>query len=213
MILVNLQSFLPNVMPYANGVPEPHAINALRDAAITYCQRTRCWKQWIDPPATATEGDPEVVLNAPADSAVWEVEELWLDRNQLEPLTEDAIRHRLPSYLHGDRGAVVLYTHETPGVVRLVRTPDRTYTQLVRARVTLMPTRTATTVPDFLYRDAAREIGDGALAHLHATAEAYARPDAQQFYQAKFEAAIDVGISRAARSNTRARRRVMPHFF
>lgn len=208
--LVNIDKFLPYVMPHASGVSEPTAEQAIRDSAIEFLSKTRLWRDWLQPVTLAA--DSELAnLTIHADAELHRIEDLWLDRSPLEPMTEDGIRES--RFLPGDRGAPRFYTSDGPGSIRLFPIPDREYLQMLRARVTLIPSQQATTLPEFLYKHYAREIADGALSRLHASSENYARPESLALYSSKYEAAIDRGISQAARSNTRSPRRARAHWF
>lgn len=206
----NIEDFFPYVLPYARGAAEPVVVAALRDGAIDYCSRTHLWREWLQP-MDLLGGTDILPLVAPADAEVLRLEEIWMNRVEIDPVTEDAIR--FTRYLPGDVGPPRFYSSDAPGEVRMIPIPDQNYPQSIRARATLIPSRTATTLPDFLWKHYAREIADGALALLHAADEPYARPEALTLYSAKLESAIDRGTTQAAKSNMKSRRRSRAHFY
>lgn len=206
----NLEDLRPYVMPWAQGASEPTVLHALRDAAIEFCSKTHLWRDWLNP-ADVTIGEDIVPIPIPADSEVLRMEEMWIGRIEIDPLTEDGLR--FTRYLPGDTGPPRFYTSDQPGEVRLIPIPDLGYPQALRMRVTLIPSRAATTLPDFLVKQYAREIGDGALSRLHSSNEAYAMPSKYVLYAAKFDAAINRGTTQAAKSNLKSRRRARAHYW
>ena len=206
----NIEDMRPYVMPWAQGASEPTVVQALLDSSIEFCSKTHLWRDWLQP-SDVTIGEDIVPLVIPADAAVLRMEEMWVNRIEIDPLTEEGLK--FTRYQPGDKGAPRFYTSDAPGQVRLIPIPDLAYPQGMRARVTLIPSRTATTIPDFLFVHYAREVADGALARLHSSDEAYATPAKAQMYAAKFDSAINRGTTQAAKSNMKSRRRARAHFF
>jgi len=68
---VRLAEFLPYVWPHAPGAPQPTIETALRQSAIEFCERTRCWRHMATVELT-TENTAAVI--APDYAAIHQFE-------------------------------------------------------------------------------------------------------------------------------------------
>lgn len=63
----SLDEFLPLVSPYAPNALRPAMMQALRLAAIAYCEKTKCWRETVE--IELTEG--ESAIGRPAMPSSW----------------------------------------------------------------------------------------------------------------------------------------------
>ena len=77
----DIEDFLPFITVWAPSVPEPVALNFLRQAAKELCQRTRCWR-FTD--SFQTTGDDIEVMCTPPCADLFEIEWARFDDMQLE---------------------------------------------------------------------------------------------------------------------------------
>ena len=83
----DIEDLLPNVLPYAPGCAEPTAVQHLRDAAVRFCERTRCWR-FID--TFQTTGEHYEILAVPSEAVLFEIEWAKFNERDLEPITPKA---------------------------------------------------------------------------------------------------------------------------
>jgi hypothetical protein len=203
-----LDAFLPDVLPFANGASYIAAINAVRSAAIDFSKRTRVIRDWL-PDLTPMADEPIVRLATNSlDLEVYMVDAVWLNGVQLRPHSDVHMRE---SQIDGEQpGTPWFFRIDVDGSIELVPRPHQQFTNGLRVRASLMPTRGAMQVPDQLFRLYSTEIAYGALERLHMADEAYAKPEAAAAWGEKFTTGIGVASERAVRGDTRSPRRVRP---
>ena len=139
---VKWNAFFSRVMPEVKGCPAPIAVQAIRDAAREWCERTWVWQEVV--PYETVEDSREVLISVPSDSRLVSVLYL-IDEGQKKSPDGYTIR-----------------ANSNP-----VETEDeQTETAEMEARVVLKPSEAATECSDFLYNGYAEEIGWGAKARL-----------------------------------------------
>ena len=83
----DIEDLLPHVLPYAPGCAEPTAVQHLRDAAVRFCERTRCWR-FID--TLQTTGEHHEILAVPSDAVLFEIEWAKFNNRELEAVSPQA---------------------------------------------------------------------------------------------------------------------------
>lgn len=143
------------VAPYAVGVPEPVAVQYLRDAAIEFCQETRIWRHSAD---FNVIGGQNETLCTPDQAQIFEIENAWFNKCLLEPRPFGSIEN-----WDRDDGQPRYITQSSPGSVRLV--PGALEAGVLSLHLFLKPANDAEDFPDFL-TEYERIIADGALARI-----------------------------------------------
>lgn len=69
----SLDEFLPLVSPYAPNALRPAMMQALRLAAIAYCEKTKCWRETVE--IELTEG--ESAIGPTGNAVIMEIENAW----------------------------------------------------------------------------------------------------------------------------------------
>jgi hypothetical protein len=135
---VNWEDFLREVLPEVAGCPVQIAENAIRNAAIEFCNQSRVWRERIvDVPLVADTATS--TLDTTGASAAANI------------FTTDR-----PHY----------YNNDEPKIIRFYPTPNASYTAEVFA--TLKPTLDGVSGPNFLFDDWLEPISHGAKARLKA---------------------------------------------
>lgn len=186
-----LSDFERFVLPFCAGAPMPAVHDAVLDASIEFCTRTRVAREFADP-VTLSPGDPEYEIDAPdGDSQVTEVLGAWLPEGMIHPATRGALDILYPQgwadLTAGSTSEVRLYYCRQPGLIRLVPALSVRVARALHIEFAYAPTRTATTVPDVLLSTYAEHIRDGALARLHQHAALYADSQRAVLYARMFE--------------------------
>lgn len=211
-----IAEFLPFVLPFARGASEPVAVNAIRNAAIEFCKRTKVWQELTDSPYSIQAGDPCIELTPPAQAELVQILQVWYHDTPLDPANEGWMAER---GISPDRRGTPMGYHQQQLDDRvlnefvLVPVPATSEAQAIRVRSAWMPSRAAKNIPDALFVRYAEEIAYGALGRLHQIDEDWVKPEFGQSKLAQFEQAIGVAVSAVAKANVRSRRRTKGSFF
>lgn len=207
---INWEDYLKEVMPDVKGCPIRVAENAIRNAAIDFCNESRAWRDPIDDVTTSADVHT-YPLSGPTDSEIIAlyyvkrnsanlplktIPDMYLDRHRQNPNTQE------PKWFH----------QPSPQEIRFVWTPDAEYTY--KCKAILKPTKDAESGPDFLYNDWMEVIAHGAKMRLKMMSgrdwfdPKTASYDRKEFIKGKTEARI-----RDAKSNVASSTRARPGYF
>jgi hypothetical protein len=196
--------FLPFVTPYAYGVSDPMAEQAIVSTCIEFCNATFLVQNtsWEDAVADQSDVDVEV----PPMMTLAGVLRVYFKDVELTARARELVSRG--SAARGSAVPTVTVPNGTPTewfnrdpaepIVSVYPPPadseDAVFT-LVAAHA---PTRTATRVADILYDDYAEEIGAGAVARLLLMpAQQFTNPTAAIPYRQQFRAAVSAAATRA----------------
>ena len=135
--MLSLENLLPRLIPQVPGCPNPPAIQALRDAAIEFCERSRVLRVTMDPVLTHA-GTAEYDLDLPPGTELSMLVAVWVGGRPVPLLAEP---YRAP--LAGGFGAS---PGTDPGTLRLTPAPAEGGVPIV-VRAAVRPTFSATSVP------------------------------------------------------------------
>ena len=198
-----IDELLPYVMPYAPGLAEPTAVQHLRDAAVRFCERTRCWRL-ID--TFQTQGDHHEITAVPSDAVLFEIEWASFDGRKLEPVSPK------PDNFHTDAGLTdpVYITQVTPSCVSI----EPHAVGELKISMFLKPMMTALELPSFLVSDYGRNLADGALSTLLLLPnQPFTNPQLAMVFETKFQQALDRNFALNMRGQQRAPRRTKSNNF
>lgn len=200
------------IKPYADGVAGPAMDNALRQAAIRFCQETCAWQQ-ISCPTPVTAGISTYDIDIPTDAEIVKLMHMTYDKRQIDPKAIDDLDAQYADWTTVT-GVPACYTQLTPEQYLLVPIPSETVAQALSYRAAYKPSQGAMALPDILYRQYANTIARGALALLLMESNrGYFSAQEALRYQALFDADIDDAKIAVARSFTRAAKRTRGSFF
>lgn len=201
-----LSSFMSRVLVHVPHAPQPLVHQALRDAAREFCRRTLIWRDWV---ACVKSVSPvnEYTPTLPTDSAAVRLDMVTLDDKPVavESYTCPAIDWQaapedlMQGAITDDLVVFTLLGAEVDGDVK--------------ARVTLMPTPSASTLPDLLATRYLETIAFGAASLVRSAQGSSATYDeaAAERLRGRFEAGLasaTTDVFRAHR-NERPRARVV----
>lgn len=222
---VHLKTLFPLVLPYAPRVAKIVAAYHLREAAIKFCEETRCWRERINQPLTEAR---EIVLDVPDYASTHAIEYLRWHRSEvegdvieLEPIAlKDAVTdRRLP-----DSTAEPMYfTQVRDGVIEVM--PRNNATGTLMGSVFLRPQRKVKygtdpmgqpvaglsptdsyydRVPDYVADRHGDAIAHGALSTMLTLPEVDVRDERDaSYYAALFMSDIAAAVSRSFRGEQR----------
>ena len=151
-----IEELLPQVIPYAPGCADPTAIQHIRDAAVRFCERTRCWRN-ID--TFKTTKSHHQIMAVPSGAVLFEIEWAKFDDRELEAKIPD-----VDTWHHQDQAyAYPRYiTQVNPSCVSIEPHAEGE----LMISLFLKQSQETDILPDFLVSHMARNIADGALATL-----------------------------------------------
>lgn len=205
--MIDLEQFLPHIIPQAPGCPVPTAFAGIIKAAQDFCERTRLWRDQDQFNVTPTSCN---VICAPEGADLFEIEAASLDGVALEPISLGDLERRLPGWRTDEPGVGRYITQTEPGSILVL---PRTTGKLALATI-LRPANDADQLPDFLGKLYERTIVDGALAEILMTpGQNFTDPNRAQFYSARFEGKLSKILNRTVQGQQRAKMRTRPSFF
>lgn len=204
--MIELDVFLPKIMPYAPGCPEPTAMAAIVTAAQTFCERTRLWRYRDQFNVTPTSCN---IMCAPCDATVFEIESAHLGDCKLDPISLADLEFKHPTWRQFSESSGRWITQVEPDTVMVVPPTTGTLT----LALILRPSDCAEQLPDFigsLYRQC---IADGALAEiLMLPGQPFYAPDRAQYYAGRFESKLGELATRPLKGQQRAPIRTRAQF-
>lgn len=207
--MTDLEAFLPKVLPYAPGCPEPTAFEHIRDAAGDFCEATRLWR--FDD--TFDVGDDPNIICTPQGAIIHEIERCDFNGAKLEPRGLGWLDDHYPQWrsdTNTTTGQPQFFTQVYPNTIRVV--PHCTGRLKVWLR--LKPAEDADQLPDFLFQEYGTLIGWGALAGiLMLPNQTFSDPNRATFFQAKFDQALGRKSKLQSSGQQRAPIRTKANFF
>jgi len=175
-----LSEFERFVAPSVPGAPLPAVHDALLDASIEFCTRTRVLRETLLP-ISLTPGIPEIEIDPPeADTQIVEVLAAWLPEGKLQAASRADLDTAWPQGWQdvqvSSTAQVRAYWCRAPGLIRLVPMLNQKAVKALTLEVALAPTRDAADMPDVLRDRYVEVLAVGALARLHQHAASWADP-------------------------------------
>lgn len=157
-----LDAFYQDIVVHLPECPEPLMDNAIRNAAIEFCQRTLAWNEAMDAESVAATDLPYQVVGWPSGSVVCDILAMSVGGKQVDQKNARTLDQR--GDWRAETGAVEGYIQTAQDAFDLWPRPAEAVSVIVTAA--FAPTKTADTLPDFLYHQYAEAIAAGALARL-----------------------------------------------
>jgi len=183
-----LSAFERFVLPFVAGAPVPAVHDAVLDAAIEFCTRTRAARQTLAPLDVAA-GPVPVQIPAPAGMQLVEVYAAWLPEGEIFPATRPEL-DAAPGWqalVAADWRGVLRFYCPAPDQIRLVPQAPAAMADALTLEVIVAPAREATEVPDILLQRYPEQVAAGALARLHQHPASYADPARAASYLTMFD--------------------------
>ena len=202
----SLTTFLPMVRGRLPGCPDMILTDAVRDACIEFCQRTRLLTE--DLVLSVTAGERTLTLAPVADTA-WEGTTVWRDDGEVLSATN---RQELAdSAFDIETGTPRWYYVEGDRLLVLGAYPSADET--LNARVTVRPSDAATAVHDVLWQDYRQPLCAGARAWVRRHYGEWVNDKQEAEDRQVFELGIHRANLRRARGGANASLRVRAHPF
>lgn len=207
MQMTDLDVFLPSIMPYAPGCPEPTAHAMIIRAAREFCRRTRLWR---DHDSFEVTGDQCSVVCVPEGAELLEIETARWNEFPLEPIAYADLEREHPSWREDDGTPKFISQADMDSVVLAPKGESGT----LRLGLYLTPAEGAEQLPDILARHYRTTIADGALGEiLMLPMQSFTNPEMAMFYAQRFAAKLDQLSTRNIKGQQRAPARTRPQYF
>lgn len=203
-------AFYSDVLPHLQADPsEPVLDNALRNTAIEFFRESWAWRVYTDP-ISVEAGVPDYDVELPTSTDIVTVLSVTLDGIPLDPDTADGLDRLRPRWMT-ETGKPKRYTMTESTSIILAPVPDANYPNSLVMWMALMPTRNASSIPDWaasLYWDG---LVAGTIAYLMEMPE---KPWSNEKFAANrrrvFNAAVASARESAVRGLSRAPLRTAP---
>lgn len=203
----DLDDFYPQILPWAPGCPEPTVRNAIVQACITFCERTRLWRAEDSFGVTA---DLNTFVCVPSTAQLIEIEQATFNDEPLDPIALRELNYRIPQWRTDTSTQPRYVTQVAPDTVQVVPTATGT----LKLYMTLKPADEAEQVPDFLVDKHRRLIAAGALTDiLMLPGQPFTNPDLAAAYNGRWQSRLDSLFNQNIKGQQRAKARVRPSFF
>lgn len=188
------------VLPELSGVPQPLALNAIRNAAIEFCERSRVWTE--DAAAMDSVATQAVYnfVSPVTDTDVIGVMQAFYNGSEIFPKTSAQMAALLSdvgtTYVSAipwkdQTGVPKYYLIERPDQFTLAPFPDESIVSAIKMKVILKPTRAATGMEQWIFDKYFMQIAAGTKARLCAMpGKPWSSPDLVSYYGSIFESGI-----------------------
>ncbi len=159
------EDLLPELIAMTPGCSDTMIRNAIRSAAIEFCEGAGVYQSQLDPISTV-KGEYEYEFEAPANTRVHKI--LWVNYQgtNLEPISTSLLEERLPSWRTTIGSTPEYYVKNTSTTLSLVPVPANTVANSTTIRVQLKPTHDSTQCDADVMSDYRDAIVHGALFRL-----------------------------------------------
>lgn len=204
--MAGFDTLLPRIVTRAVQVPEPAAIDAIREATIELCEKARAWPFQVDVTLTSAAADE---IPVPPGAVLHEIETVRFDGRRLEPRTIYDLEDRFSAA--NTQGAPAYYAQLLEGSI-IVKPPAPG--EVIRVSGYLKPDIRAAEAPDYLLREHRELIADGALARLLLIpGQAWTSLELGTYHQARWQHQLDHILANFLQGQQRAPLRTRPQYF
>jgi hypothetical protein len=210
--MTNHTSFLDYVMPHVPGCTKAMALLEIKNTIIDFCEKSLIIQTDHDP-ITAIANVMDYDFEPPTGKLVVKIMRAWYKGVELDPQAIDTVS--TPSIFNQSSGYIVDRGDPRQMLQKDARSfsvypiPKETAANAITMRVALKPTRTATSIDDFIYEDYAEVIGSGAIARLALSpGKPYSNTQLAMARNALYISGLDVARDRAQNGYVRASKQV-----
>ena len=194
------------VLVHVPGAPNPLVAQALRTSAREFFRKTRAWVEWLDPVQSTGVGSSEYDFDLPSETELF----------SLEKATQGGRAYPVTSYRQRSSDPSLFGKSQEPGLASrdltsFFLTGDLPAMQRVQAQVVLIPSATASGIPDYLAVKYMEALGEGAKAELMLTPDtSFFNPELARVASDKFERAVNTVHTQAYLGFTKSVPRAQP---
>lgn len=160
------EDFYPYIRVDVPDCPDPVISSAVISACIDFCRDTLSWTE-VQDYLPLFDGVSDYEIDVPAQARAIQVMDIWFNGSRLIPITLKDLPSLMPNWASASSSSPVYYTSAVErGMIRLYPLPVNVTGTKLSARIALIPSNKATTLPDFLGLHHFEAIASGAKARL-----------------------------------------------
>ncbi len=203
MSIKTYESWFDEVLPDVPGVTQAIAKNAIRNAAIEFCDRSKVWVVDHDPmPAVANQGT--YPFEPPSGAVVAMIKTAWFNGQKLTPRTAAQLDKEFVKW-PAKVGIPSRYLQENTEELILVPMPSANLANAIEAKVALKPSRSSAGIERWIFEKYLEEIAHGAKGKLFSMQKKpWSDSQLAVFHLGQFEDGIHKAKLAAAKSHTTA---------
>jgi len=216
--MIAWEEFLPSVLLEVDDCPTALAVAAIRNSAIEFCQRTRVWREYIDPINVVT-GMAGYELDNPSNSTIVTVlsARCGTDPNKVDlkgPFSERRLDTDLPGWRNFEGNLPNVFLYDGNLTITLVPKPTEDITNGLDVYCALKPDTNSADGPELLLNHYHEAIGYGAKYRLMAMPEKeWSNATLAAYNLGQFQKAIVDAWSKVNRGNGQKDMRVNDQSF
>ena len=147
---MNLDDFLPHLLPDLPGCPDSIVKQQLLFAVIEFCQETHAWNE-IQDPIQVRERVNEIDVDTPTGARIVAVKDVWASSRKLRPVTMPQLFELIPNWQTAEGSEPTYYNASTDyRTMRIFPIPIDVNNSTLTLRVAYAPKMDATSIPDEL---------------------------------------------------------------
>ena len=147
---MNLDDFLPHLLPDLPGCPDSIVKQQLLFAVIEFCQETHAWNE-IQDPIQVRERVNEIDVDTPTGARIVAVKDVWASSRKLRPVTMPQLFELIPNWQIAEGSEPTYYNASTDyRTMRIFPIPIDVNDSTLTLRVAYAPKMDATSIPDEL---------------------------------------------------------------
>jgi hypothetical protein len=202
---VSYEAFLPDVVQFVKDVPEIVAVQAIRNAAIQFCEKTRVLQTELTP-MNSIVGVSVYPFEPDVGYKVVDIMEAWYGDQLLIPkAVEELTRIYRTSNWNDLDGNPYYHFRSRTQEITLVPKPQTSEYAQIKLRVAVVPSRASSVIDEEIFERYYEFITLGARARLYDTPDQpYYDPRSAQLYLKRFSDGMNEVRTRVAKGLTRA---------
>lgn len=198
------------VRPNAPTAPEDLMVNALRQAAIQFCDETHYWLYDHDPITTLAD-IATYDLDAPCDGIVCRVVQAHFESRLMKPVSLDQIAQIYGTRWEAATGDPMYYLQDNYRELIVVPCPTERTANAIRLRLAVKPSQASEDIDTDVYDQWGEVLAHGALARIYGVpGQMYSDEGQSAKYWAMFTHGVGRGKIERNRSLTRNRPKARP---
>lgn len=212
MSLKAYTSFYDEVLPDVPGCPQAVALNAIRNAAIEFCERSKVWVIDHDP-ISAIANEPVYAFEPPNGAVVCGVVTAWFNGVEIDPTTQRDLESEYRNW-PSLPGVPLRYLQQNSAELILFPYPSGALANALTMKVALKPSRASTSIDAWLFEQYLEAIAHGAKWKLMAMPKKpWSDGATAMYHKTAFDSAIDGAVLSAAKAFGKAKLRTRSQFF
>ena len=207
------EDYIPYILPEVIACPSPSIMDAVRSAAIEFCEQTHLWRNTSEA-TDITEGVSEYSFTPPDGAKVVTVVYAEISSTQLVATSVTTLDEQYSGWRTLTESVPSRFFVKEEGIITLVGEPSEDITGGLIVDVILKPSRASTSAPDFLFEDWVEVIAEGALARLQGVpGKLWSDRREADRHRSSFERGMIRAKTRALKGGTNAPLEIKPRSF